>query len=135
MAPLGCTWGAQGDHFGSLGVSGGSPGGSLGLPWRSLGSSGGVPGDPGGVLGAALGDFGSHWDEHPAKRSPGSMWIAPHVHKKVEKGSPKEPILGGKIASKSHKNLNSILIAFFRVPGHPRSKSCIFIGGLFKIEG
>merc|ERR1712091_188513 len=46
VAPLGGTWGAQGNHFGGLGASRGSPGGSLGLPGRSLGSSGGVPEAP-----------------------------------------------------------------------------------------
>merc|ERR1712091_231107 len=40
VAPLGGTWGAQGDHFGGLAASGGAPEGH----WGSLGSPWGTPG-------------------------------------------------------------------------------------------
>ena len=118
VAPRGDTWGAQGNHFGGLGVSGGSPGGSLGLPGRSPGSSRGVPGCPGGVLGAALGGFGADWGEQPPKKWLLSNPITVLNQKRVPKGTPRGSIFGFKIYTKSHQDLNAILVTCFDIPDH-----------------
>ena len=134
------AWGVLGEPrgiiLGAWGPPEGAPeghGGSLGGPW---GAPGGSLRHPGGVLRAALGGFGGHLGDQSQKKWPPSNPTTVLDQKRVPKGSPRGSILGGKIDTKSHQNFNAILVAFFSVPGHPpRSKSCIFIGGLFKIEG
>ena len=135
-----CPWGVPGEPRGSISGAwrppGGAPGGyrgSLGGPW---GAPGGSLEDPAWVLGAALGDFWRDRGEQAPKKWRGSMIATLLVPKRVPKWSPRGVILGVKSDPKSHRIFNAILKAILRVAGHPRwPKSCIFIGGLFKIEG
>ena len=85
----GGTWGAQGEHVGCLGISGGAPEGHWGSLGGPRGAPGGSPGAPGWVLGAALGGFGADWGEQPSKKWPGPMVITVLVPKMVAKGTPR----------------------------------------------
>ena len=87
---------------GAWGPPGGAPEGhwgSLGGPW---GAPGGSLGHPGGVLGAALGGFGAHWGEQSQKKWPGLIGLTVLETKRVPNGSPRAPILGVEIDTKSY---------------------------------